>query len=142
MDVFLQVRNLFLKTKYKNEDVGVDGLILDVMRSRDSGTAPFISYYKICGDNREIKSWNDLKPDFEEDHFNLLQTMYGDGKDTFKDIDLMIGILLERRCRNLMGKIGGCLVAEQFRRFKFGDRFFYTHSNNPKKIEKCMCYEI
>ncbi|XP_055325439.1 peroxidase-like [Sitodiplosis mosellana] len=42
-----EVRNLFIKTKYRGKDVGVDGMILDIMRSRDSGTAPYIAYYPI-----------------------------------------------------------------------------------------------
>lgn len=69
-------------------------------------------------------------PYFEKEHFELLQQLY----ENVKDIELMVGILLKKRCRNLMGKISGCLVAEQFYRYKYVDRFFYSHNNNPHKF--------
>lgn len=128
---FTQVRNLFIKNIYHGKKVGVDGMILDVMRSRDSGTAPYIDYYPMCV-SVQIKCWTDLEPYFEKKHFQLLMKMYAN----VKDIDLMIGILLEKRYGNEMGKIGGCLVAEQFNRFKYGDRYFYSNSNNPHKFSK------
>lgn len=122
---------MFIKTKYKGYDVGVDGLILDIMRSRDSGTAPYISYYRMCL-SKKIKSWNDLKPYFERDHYKLLKRLYRN----VNDIEPMVGILLEKRRGNFIGKIGGCLVAEQFHRFKYGDRFFYSHRDNPHRFSK------
>lgn len=129
------MRNLFLKTKYRNQDVGVDGFILDVMRSRDSGTARFIDYYGMC-QSKKINNWEDLESDFENEHFKLLKEMY----THVRDIDLMVGILLEKRCGNLMGNIGGCLVAKQFSNFKYGDRFFYSHRNNPHSFTPGMRY--
>lgn len=121
------------------KDVGVDGFILDVMRSRDTGTAPFIDYYQMCT-NSVVKNWKDLKSHFETDHFELMQQLYKD----VSDIELMVGILLEKRRGNFIGKIGGCLVAEQFYRYRYGDRFFYAHPNNPypfsSSLVNALCF--
>lgn len=99
------------------------------MRSRDSGTASYISYYRMCF-SKKIESWKDLKPYFKRDHFKLLQHLY----QNVNDIESMVGILLEKRHGNFIGKIGGCLVAEQFHRFKYGDRYFYSHRDNPHRF--------
>lgn len=117
---------MFSKTQYRGKEVGVDGFALDVMRGRDSGTAPFVDYFKPCL-SKEIESWDDLEPYFEPNQFELLKSTYED----IKDIDLLVAIFLEKRCGNLIGKIGGCIMVEQFYRYKYGDRFFHTHSNNP-----------
>lgn len=120
---------MFIKTDYRGKEAGADGLLLDVMRSRDGGTAPFIEFYKLCS-SKEIKSWDDLEPYFEPAHFELLRSFY----ENVGDIDLMVAILLEKRCGNFIGQIGGCIMGEQFNRYKYGDRFFYTHSNNPHEF--------
>lgn len=72
-------------------------------------------------------TWEDLRPHFEETYLNLLKTLYKD----VGDIDLMTGVLLEKHKKNCFGKIGRCIVAEQFHRLKYGDRFFFTHTSQP-----------
>lgn len=128
-----EMRNLFLKSEFRGNEVGLDGFILDVMRGRDAGTARFIDYFPMCM-NRKIKKWKDLEKFFETNHFDLLKSFYVN----VNDIELMVGILLERRRGNNIGKIGGCLVAEQFYRYRYGDRFFYAHPNNPHPFTSGM----
>lgn len=96
------------------------------MRSRDSGTAPFINYYEYCL-KKKITCWEDLRPHFNENEYKLLRKSYED----FRDVDLLTGILLERHRQNEIGPIGGCIIAEQFHRLKYGDRYFYSHPTNP-----------
>lgn len=107
----------------------MDLSILDIMRSRDAGSPPFIDFFPRCLKN-VIKTWKGLKSYFEEDHLALLQQMY----NKVEDIELFTGILLEKRNGNSLGKIGRCLVADQFHRYRYGDRFFYAHTNNPRKF--------
>lgn len=133
----MKIRNLFFKTQYRGKEVGVDGFALDVMRGRDSGTAPFVDYFKPCL-SKEIESWDDLEPYFEPNQFELLKSTYED----IKDIDLLAAIFLEKRCGNLIGKIGGCIMVEQFYRYKYGDRFFSTHSNNPHNFTLGLTWDI
>lgn len=114
-----EVRNKFQKNKC---GFGMDLFSTDVMRGRDFGVAPYIEYFSFCDPTASIKKWQDLKPYFSDEHFTLLQRIYAN----MNDIDLLVGVLLERKQFGAYGKIGACIVAEQFRRFKFGDRFFYT----------------
>lgn len=121
-----ELRNKFVKVLFNGKIAGADGFLLDVMRGRDGGIQPFIYFYSWCF-SIKIKCWCDLKPYFEREHYKLLRKMY----KNVEDIDLIVGILLEKRCGNEMGKIGGCIVLEQFYRFKYGDRFFYSHQDLP-----------
>lgn len=123
-----QLRNLFLKLKYRGSEAGADNMIIDVMRDRDGGSAPFIDYYPLCG-YKKIKSWSDLEDDFEKEHFKVLRRLYKD----VRDIEIMVAVLFEKRKANYMSKISGCLTAEQFHRYKYGDRFFYSHPDRFSK---------
>lgn len=111
--------------------VGVDLFIVDVMRSRDCGSAPYISYFLPCF-SKTIKTWKDLKPYFDKENYKILRRLYKEPCD----IELLIGMLWEKRSANLMGKISGCLVGKQFNRFKFGDRFFHSTCSGPNKFLK------
>lgn len=120
-----QIRNFFLPSQYRGSLVGVDGFTLDMMRSRDNGMAPFVSFISRC-QSRNIQSWDDLQPYFEPKHFQLLQSIYSN----FNDIDLYAALFFEKRCGNLVGQITSCIMAEQFYRYRYGDRFFYSNSKN------------
>ncbi|XP_046683411.1 chorion peroxidase-like [Homalodisca vitripennis] len=48
------------------------------------------------------------------------------------DIDLYLGAVLEQAMEgSIMGPTLQCIISEQFRRWKDGDRFFYTFKNSP-----------
>lgn len=117
--------------------LGIDGLMLDIMRNRDGGVPPFIDYYPMCL-NIKIESWNDLRPFFKRSHFKLLRQLY----EKVEDIEFMVGLLLEKRedGGNVMGKIGRCIVAKEFYNKKHGDRFFYTHQNVPHRFSKGLIF--
>lgn len=133
----MQLRNLFLKLKYRGKEAGADTMIIDVMRDRDVGSAPFIDYYEMCF-SKKIETWQDLEPYFEKEHFKMLQQLY----KNVRDIEIMIGVLFEKRKENYMGKISGCITAEQFYRYKYGDRFFYTHRNSPHKFSTSIHFNL
>lgn len=119
------------KRIYKCEEIGSDLLMLDLMRSRDwwKGTAPYIDYYEFCL-SKKINSWKDLKRYFDDENLGILQTMYKD----VEEVDLLVGKFLEIQDKYQIGTIGGSLAAEQFQRFRFGNRFFFTHRNSPYKF--------
>lgn len=128
--IFEQLRNYLFKKEYRGEFVGNDQVILDVMRSRDAGTAPYIKYYRPCL-SKGISDWSDLEPYFERQHYKLLKRLY----EHVHDIDLVVGLLLEKRLKSSQyGAIASCLIAEEYYRLKYGDRFFYSHPTNPYKF--------
>lgn len=47
------------------------------------------------------------------------------------DVDLMVGLLLEEKVGTNVGAVGQFLLEEQFYRFKFGNRFYYSFKDSP-----------
>lgn len=118
-----EVRNLFAKNEC---GVGIDLFSLDVTRGRDVGVPPYIDFFEKCGHDA-IKSWDDLQAYMEDDNLQLLMKIYTD----VEDVDLVVGVLFERKLFGRLGAISACLLGEQFYRLKFGNRFFYTFQESP-----------
>lgn len=118
-----ELRNKFQKNEC---GFGMDLFATDIMRGRDFGVAPYIDYVQFCA-AVTVKKWDDLERFFADENLRLLRRIYS----SVKDIDLLVGVLLERKQSGLYGEIGGCIASHQFSRLKLGDRFFYTSSENP-----------
>lgn len=122
------LRNEFQKD---GRGIGIDLCAVDIMRGRDFGISPYIDHFKRCA-KVTINGWNDLKPYFSEGHLRLLKRIY----KSVKDVDLLVGVMLERKQFGVYGVIGACIVGEQFLRLKFGNRFFYTFKESPYAFNK------
>ena len=90
-----------------------------------------------------MTSWSTRPTEVEEEYWEKLKEVY----ETVDDIDLYVGGVGETSVRGgVVGPTFACLIADQvqqkpifgakiqiyflqFRRLKFGDRFFYTHTN-------------
>lgn len=118
-----ELRNYFAKNKC---GIGIDLFSMDVMRGRDYGVPVYIDFFVKCNQNA-IKSWQDLKRYFSGENFQLLMKIY----DDVNDIDLLVGVMLEKKTFGRLGVIGACIVREQFYRLKVGNRFFYTFEDSP-----------
>ena len=60
-----------------------------------------------------------------------LQRLYGD----ISDIDLFLGGLMERPADDaLLGPTFQCLVGDQFKRLKFGDRFWFEEGRQSNSF--------
>lgn len=122
-----ELRNKLMKDA---KGMGVDLFSIDIKRGRDHGVAPYHAYISSCtGTSTQINTWADLDPYFTPASSKILQAIY----KSPRDVDLIVGVLGERRQTpyTILGKIGSCIIAEQFRRFKFGDRFFYQWADGP-----------
>lgn len=122
-----ELRNLFARNP---SGMGVDLHSIDIKRARNHGVAPFVDYIPYCTNRpTQINTWRDLNPYFTRDSLDILQEVY----DSPRDVDLLVALIGERRNAPyaMFGKIGTCIVAEQFRRLKFGDRFFYQWTDEP-----------
>ena len=132
MDRFVskQLTNfLFKDTDGPSEPLfGQDLISRNIARGRDHGLPGYAKFYKRFGPqtdpNRSMKCWDERPQAFDSKAWNLLKEIYIHPKD----IDLFIGGLLEKKLPNkgILGPMFGYIVAEQFRRLKDGDRFFFT----------------
>lgn len=113
--------------------MGNDQFLIDLMRNRDSGTAPFVDFIEYCT-SEKMKQWSDLRSYFKDKEYQALRKIYQD----IRDIDLLVGTLLETHSKNRIGKIGACIIANQYYRLRYGDRFFYSNPNNPNKFTAGM----
>ena len=108
---------------------GQDLISRNIARGRDHGLPGYAKFYETFGPqsdpNRFMKCWDERPLAFDLVEWNLMKEIYIHPKD----IDLFVGGLLEKRMPNegVLGPMFGYIVAEQFRRLKDGDRFFFTH---------------
>jgi len=97
---------------------------LDVQRGRDHGLPAYNKYRELCGVGL-ARSWTDLT-NIPTSTVQKLKKLYA----SVDDIDLYVGISSERPLKNaLLGAVGGCLVAKQFRDLKVADRFYFETSD-------------
>lgn len=116
--------HLFQKN-YKRENFGEDLLALNIQRGRDHGLPGYNAYRKACG-LRSLTDWSQRPTELNEEMWTKIEEVY----DHVDDIDVYIGGIAETSVRGgVVGPTFACLIADQFRRLKFGDRFFYTHDN-------------
>lgn len=107
----------------------------NIQRGRDHGLPGFCCYYKLYHDkNVNCNSdWSKKYRDFSTDAWNQLQTIYGKPSD----IDLFTGGLAQDPHNGgLTGKVFNAMKANQFKRTKDGDRFFFTHKNEKGSFTK------
>lgn len=117
-----------LQFLFKRTDDGI-GLALppmDIQRGRDHGLQPYYKYAMHCG-SRDIKRFEDFAPLISLENINYLRKVY----KKFSDVDLLAGALLESDGKEFFGPTIRCLIKEQFKRFKMGDKFFYTNRKSP-----------
>ncbi|XP_054280832.1 chorion peroxidase-like [Macrosteles quadrilineatus] len=130
-----EVTELLFKTK---EGVGVDLVASDVMRGRDHGLPPYNMARLACGLST-FTSFRDLRQHMSSKAAKFLRRIY----ITVDDIDLYVGAILENVVPGaIVGPLLQCIISEQFRRWKDGDRFFYTFQNNPGAFTSAQLVEV
>ena len=103
-------------------DLALDLAALNIQRGRDHAIRGYISYRESCGLGM-IRDWTDLKRDVKNQQvLSKLETLYGHPEN----IDLFTGLLSEDPVEGaIVGPTLTCLLVEQFRRLRDGDRFWY-----------------
>lgn len=101
---------------------GLDLVSLNIQRGRDHALRPYNDYLELTGRARITE--------FDEFDFDVAQKL----KNVYNspdDIDLWVGGLLESAHDDaLVGPTFAEIIADQFSKFKRGDRFFYEF--NPE----------
>lgn len=103
---------------------------IDVMRDRDVANPPYHKYYTACT-QKPLNTWLDFEKVFPKNSLNVLKDQY----ESPQDVDLMVGVVAENKVTPYVGPVGQCIIGEQFRRLKIGDRYHFTHSG-PNAFSK------
>lgn len=97
------------------EQSGFDLVALNIQRGRDHGLPSYTKYRDLC--NSTQTNLIDLIPQGSDG-----SSVY----ESIDDIDLFTGGMAEKPVEGgLVGSTFACIIATQFQRLKFGDRFFY-----------------
>lgn len=110
-----------------NGGIGQDLVARNIQRGRDHGIPGYNDWREFCNLPRAC-SWNNPPAEISRDNWQQLKNIYANPSD----IDLFAGGLAEKAFTDgILGRTFSCIIADQFRRLKFGDRFFFTNSANP-----------
>jgi hypothetical protein len=110
-----------------------------LQRGRDHELGTYDSYRVSCGLKPLPKSFinkNLHRPrEFTREMWRKFSTVY----ETPQDIEIFPGGMSESPVDGggIVGPTFACMLAEQFNRLKYGDRYFFTHTNVDKKLRFC-----
>ncbi|XP_070490690.1 peroxidase-like [Chironomus tepperi] len=119
-----EVRSFLFKFDKK---VGSDLTALDIQRGRDHGLPSYNDLREFCGLPRATE-WKDFKDHIIGKNIAKLKIVYAH----VDDVDLNVGSLLENPIgpETEIGFTYACILKEQLKAFRTGDRFWFEH-NNP-----------
>ncbi|KAG4080101.1 hypothetical protein HA402_008172 [Bradysia odoriphaga] len=104
----------------KNNPFGLDLASINIQRGRDHGIRAYNDYLEATGHSR-VASFEEFGPEIA----GKLARVYSHPDD----IDLWIGGLMERSSTDaLVGPTFAEIIADQFSRFRKGDRYFFEHN--------------
>lgn len=109
-----------------NGQFGVDLLALNIQRGRDHGLPSYNRWRQVCN-LRTFDSFDAMSSSMKSGIVESLKSLYASPED----IDLYVGGVSEEPLRgSLIGPTFACILGEQFRRIKNGDRFWYENGPN------------
>ncbi|XP_014215502.1 peroxidase-like [Copidosoma floridanum] len=102
---------------------GMDLASINVQRGRDHGIPAFADYRLPCGLS-PVRDWTDLERVLTPRSAGKLRDLYA----AVEDVDLFTAGLAEKPVAGgLVGPTFACIIAQQFRNLRKGDRFWYEN---------------
>jgi peroxidase len=99
----------------------------NINRGRDHGIPSYNAIRERCG-LAKAKSFQDLADSIAADKIQALSSIY----EHVDDIDFYVGGLSETAINGgIIGPSFACIVANQFKDLKIGDRFYYENGPSP-----------
>uniref|UniRef100_A0A158PK24 Ig-like domain-containing protein n=1 Tax=Angiostrongylus costaricensis TaxID=334426 RepID=A0A158PK24_ANGCS len=129
-----QLLNMELTEKlfHRFHEVALDLAVMNIQRGRDHGLPGYTEYRRFC--NLSVPAtWDELGTDIPDATVrSKLKGLYGDPRN----IDLWVGGIVEQRLPDaLMGPTFACIIGDQFRRLRDGDRFWYENEGVFTKLQ-------
>lgn len=121
-NIWTQEMTEFLFAEENNGTFGMDIVALNLQRGRDHQIQGYSAYRDACGLG-QVNSWNDMTDFISHKLVHRLLHTYRRPED----VEAYIGIFMESKMANsLLGPTAHCIIQEQFKRTRNGDRHFYT----------------
>lgn len=117
---------------------GTDLVSLNIQRGRDHGLPPYNTFRKLCK-LAPVATWDEVASVMNAGAKESMSSVY----ESPDDIDLFVGGASEIPLSgSIVGPTFNCIIAEQFRRLKDGDRFWYENANFPHSFTPEQLDEI
>lgn len=108
-------------------NIDKDLTIAQLQRARDFGIPPYTRWRETCGLS-SIKHWKDFEKVATPEATEVFQKLY----NHTDDIDLLAGGTMENSVAGgTIGPTFACIIAQQFRYLRIGDRFWYENGKYP-----------
>lgn len=121
----------------ENSGFGMDLVALNIQRGRDHGLPGYNKFRNLCGLS-PLKSFRQLGAVMSSESVQAFERVY----KHVDDIDLFVGGVHEQPLADgLLGPTFACIVAEQARRLKVGDRFWYENGGLPHSSNQSKCWK-
>lgn len=100
-------------------------MALNINRGRDHGLPPYVKFREACG-AKPAHRFSDLLDTISPERITILKRVYAN----VKDVDLFPGAMNEYPTKgSVLGFTFTCILREQFRRLRAGDRFWYERDH-------------
>ena len=106
---------------------GQDLVARNIQRGRDHGLPGYTKFRQLC--LLSVPSdWSDRPEDISQQTWDRMETVY----QNVEDIDPFTGGVAEEPVPGgVVGPTFACIISQQFENIMKGDRFFFTHKDDP-----------